>query len=882
MNELTEIANYLATLAAARPERFQLTFADFGLHINCKNSGCSSQKLVEMAANLRRPVNIAQLTGKVNEFVANIGRHFVEDPQVQENYLKMLAQYSDEALNQTGCVDIYPACKVWASTLQCKVNPEYMQKYCRVSCGVCSTPVDEPDTETDNFWMHIFAAASSVIGCCVVAGCCFPYCSKKTSVLPSRTASTPDLTSKTLQASLLVNVVAEASDSPRKRAAAAVQNGTSLFRSDAVPLWTRRAVPLCLFANICMFVSGHLSIGATVDVDINFAGDSVRVDRFVEFSLGNSLKDMYNADAMVLFYFIGCFSGLWPYTKLLLMLYCWFAPPGCLRPATRGSLLAKLDYAGTWSLIDLYVLVMTMLGFHLNIASPTSLAFVPTDFYVVKAMVTPVWGLYAFMLGVIFSLIINYLCLHFHRQERTAAAEDCSSPPGNTTEPPIMRALDPSQNEKEALMAHVFEGRGFPYRFDFRSAGQKGICVMLALSLLLTLIGGLLVSFQFKVHGIAGVLSDVGTPGSSLQRFSIVSSAAAVAAQGPDRYLGSFGPALIAVVYVSFAFLVPLAVLLLMVAQWVLPMTLRAQKRLYTTVEALTAWSALEVFMAAIIVAMLEIGQVSGFIVGKNCDGITDWLGDLVTYGLLDPSDVTCFLIEADIQAGMWVLGLASLCSMITNRTVNKLAHEAILDRERRQAKEAVTARRGAGGGEGSLPGSDNASKADNFSAGCVERLMHCTLLGSGFIHTWDKAWDAEFRSIGGGPSLGGGSGGSTSSTAAAQDLFSTPVSSARSLGRPPPPPLSPSLVVASQQQQDEEMLSPSACAKRAVSLDREGGDQLAAAAWYSRAAAGLVEKSKSEAYPSDAKVKCLAKANEYDTRAQVLYAQPGNASADV
>merc|ERR1711865_731958 len=148
------------------------------------------------------------------------------------------------------------------------------------------------------------------------------------------------------------------------------------------------------------------------------------------------------------------------------------------------------------------------------------------------------------------------------------------------------------------------------------------------MGLLLTLIGGLLVSFQFKVHGIAGVLSDVGTPGPSLQRFSIVSSAAAVAAQGPDRYLGSFGPALIAVVYVTFAFLVPLAVLLLMVA-------------------------------------LLEIGQVSGFIVGKNCDGITDWLGDLVTYGLLDPSDVTCFLIEADIQAGMWVLGLASLCSMI-------------------------------------------------------------------------------------------------------------------------------------------------------------------------------------------------------------------------
>jgi hypothetical protein len=161
--------------------------------------------------------------------------------------------------------------------------------------------------------------------------------------------------------------------------------------------------------------------------------------------------------------------------------------------------------------------------------------------------------------------------------------------------------LPVADDQTERLMNHVFEGPGLPYRFTFRNAGKKGVGFLLFLSIFLTLLGGMLTSFEFKVHGIAGVLSDLGTPKSSLQQFSIVSSAAAIAAQAPARYLGSIGPAAIAFVYIAFAFLVPLAVLALVSAQWVLPMTLRMQKRLYTAQEALTAWSALEVFMSSIV-----------------------------------------------------------------------------------------------------------------------------------------------------------------------------------------------------------------------------------------------------------------------------------------
>merc|ERR1719198_584541 len=206
---------------------------------------------------------------------------------------------------------------------------------------------------------------------------------------------------------------------------------------------------------------------------------------------------------------------------------------------------------------------------------------------------------------------------------------------------------------------------------------------------------------------------------------------------------------------------------------------------------------------------------------------------------------------------------------MITNRTVNKLAHAAILDRAQRQAKQSSAEAVGT-----AVP--DQPEK----TAGYVERLMHCALLGSGFIHTWDKSWDTEFRSSEGGPRIGIGTENSkTNNGGTTNDIFPAPVSSARSVRRrPPSPPRSPASPAF--QRQSDEILSPSVCAMRAVTLDKEGKDGVAAAEWYSRAAAGLVEQSK--LVENAAKVKCLAKANEYDTRAQVLRSvQSGNASAE-
>ena len=75
------------------------------------------------------------------------------------------------------------------------------------------------------------------------------------------------------------------------------------------------------------------------------------------------------------------------------MLFLWFAPPSVVSPPKRGDTLVWLDVLGKWSMIDIFVLVMSMVAFRLHIISPppSAVALLPDNFYMVDLLVTPVW-----------------------------------------------------------------------------------------------------------------------------------------------------------------------------------------------------------------------------------------------------------------------------------------------------------------------------------------------------------------------------------------------------------------------------------------------------------------------------------------------------------
>jgi uncharacterized paraquat-inducible protein A len=110
-------------------------------------------------------------------------------------------------------------------------------------------------------------------------------------------------------------------------------------------------------------LSGHLSLGATVNIEAELAGEKFRVEKFFEFSMARSTVDIWNAGGEELAIMILIFSVIWPYTKSLMTFVLWFLPPSRLSISRRGSILLWLDWLAKWSMIDIFVLVISIAAF---------------------------------------------------------------------------------------------------------------------------------------------------------------------------------------------------------------------------------------------------------------------------------------------------------------------------------------------------------------------------------------------------------------------------------------------------------------------------------------------------------------------------------------
>ena len=167
----------------------------------------------------------------------------------------------------------------------------------------------------------------------------------------------------------------------------------SLFGSSRLSEWTRHVIPILLVGTIALLASSNLSTGATVDLSVSLgAGSGIRtwnVPALFTFSLGNTAVNLFQARSFALFFLVVGFSGVWPYTKLLLMMKAWLmsAPP-----QRRGRLLLMLDALGKFSLVDTYVLVVFLVAFryHLDLGGVAA---------AVDVYVSPHYGFYSFLIA---------------------------------------------------------------------------------------------------------------------------------------------------------------------------------------------------------------------------------------------------------------------------------------------------------------------------------------------------------------------------------------------------------------------------------------------------------------------------------------------------
>ena len=145
---------------------------------------------------------------------------------------------------------------------------------------------------------------------------------------------------------------------------------------------------------------------------IDAGSETIALDAYFTFSIAQSTIDMYNAGAKFLAWVVVVFSGAWPYVKLGVMCGLWVTPPWLVCLENRGAAFAWLDFLGKWSMIDIFVMIISVVGFDLALEPPAELEFLMGDLYRVHLFVTPRYGLYANMFAQFVSQISSHVCLH--------------------------------------------------------------------------------------------------------------------------------------------------------------------------------------------------------------------------------------------------------------------------------------------------------------------------------------------------------------------------------------------------------------------------------------------------------------------------------------
>lgn len=395
---------------------------------------------------------------------------------------------------------------------------------------------------------------------------------------------------------------------------------TSLFKSPEIPLWVRWFVPFILLINVALFLSGHFSLGATVNIEAEVAGENFTVEKFFEFSIARSTIDIWNAGGHELAILILIFSGIWPYTKLFMTLALWFLPPSRVSVSRRGSILLWLDWLAKWSMVDVFVLVVSIVAFRVSISSP-SVPFLPENFYSIDMMVVPLWGLYANMIAQLVSQLSSHFVVHYHRRVARSAdivqriARNVDYEEDSKSIPPRV-SLDNMQkshvnnDEKapfQALQKHKFSRphRGETEKLVVRRGVNTAFNMGVLCLVVLVVVGCSVPSFSLEMLGIVGVAVEFGQEAEQENVMHSIFSVIQLLME-EARLLGNanfFGLLLLSMIFLMTVLVVPIIQSLALAHLWFVPSTPQKRSRMAVFTEILQAWQYVEVYLAAVFVS---------------------------------------------------------------------------------------------------------------------------------------------------------------------------------------------------------------------------------------------------------------------------------------
>lgn len=337
----------------------------------------------------------------------------------------------------------------------------------------------------------------------------------------------------------------------------------------AVPAALGWGMVLGILGTISLFVVATVTPGVAVQLHFAGAGGTWASPDIARLSLDNSVSQMLRSRALFLAGVVIVFSLIWPYVKLLLMLYAWLVP---MRTPTRGALLVFLDQIGKWSLTDNIAMFLLIVLFWIRWSGADVTA--SSSGASLGLSCAPGEELNMFVAATVLSLALGHTMLGIHRWHCGGLHTEVAS--DSTCREALCRRLTRKGSRPPMLVA-------------------VGTAVSILMTLMLILAGWCVEIVEIRMDGLVGVFQDViGEP--RAKRYSMLNIV---------ERLGTQGSLYLQAVLVTFVMLLPPLYLAALLVLWLAPLAPRGQLRLFVLCQTLSAWSSLDVFVMAYLGAVL-------------------------------------------------------------------------------------------------------------------------------------------------------------------------------------------------------------------------------------------------------------------------------------
>ena len=343
------------------------------------------------------------------------------------------------------------------------------------------------------------------------------------------------------------------------------------------------------------------------------------------------------------------------------MLISFCLPTSILSKKRRENILLILDATGKFNFLNSYIMVITLVAFHLHVEFPVIAQSKAEKGSIIDLFTYEVYGHVTLIIGTFISMILSHIMTHLNRnledhpdQNRGAKAESYKS---------IM-----SFAKTKCINNTIF---------------RIFISSMLFITFGLFITGLIIESFSFCFQGLVGYgINLLGYP--QQRRFSIIR----LGLNGREVYENPLASEIIfiQIFYFLTILAIPIAFLVNLIILWFVPMTRKNQKIFYSIGEILNAWSSIDVFVIALLSGVSQIGLFAKFLVGDKCDDINPIIKKYFSK-ILEGHD-TCFEVEADLSGGIWLFLAAAVSLFIISFVILKECRNALNERLPDNVKE--------------------------------------------------------------------------------------------------------------------------------------------------------------------------------------------------